>query len=65
MPIMKRLQIKLKKDRFGLVLVTRGDVPTAQVTSVRGPDGIDGKTTITMDQWRCIRKYCETNIWRN
>jgi len=30
--------------------VTRGDVPTAQVTSARGPDGIDGKTTITMDQ---------------
>ncbi|WP_106914776.1 RHS repeat-associated core domain-containing protein [Chryseobacterium aurantiacum] len=30
--------------------VTRGDVPTAQVTSVRGPDGVDGKTTITMDQ---------------
>ncbi|MCJ7935374.1 MAG: hypothetical protein MUW56_17555 [Chryseobacterium sp.] len=30
--------------------VTRGDVPTAQVTSSRGPDGIDGKTTITMDQ---------------
>ncbi|OVE55840.1 DUF6443 domain-containing protein [Chryseobacterium mucoviscidosis] len=28
--------------------VTRGDVPTAQVTSVRGPSGTDGNTTITM-----------------
>nr|WP_244314628.1 RHS repeat-associated core domain-containing protein [Riemerella anatipestifer] len=32
--------------------VMRGEVPTAQVTSVRGPDGVDGKTTITMDQRR-------------
>ena len=30
--------------------VTRGDVPTAQVTSARGPDGTDGKTVITMAQ---------------
>ncbi len=28
--------------------VTRGDTPTAQVTSVRGPDGIDGKTTTSI-----------------
>lgn len=28
--------------------VTRGDIPTAQVTSARGPDGVDGLTTITM-----------------
>ncbi|MCJ8155555.1 RHS repeat-associated core domain-containing protein, partial [Chryseobacterium sp. SSA4.19] len=31
------------------ISVTRGDVPTAEVTSTRGPDGIDGKTTITME----------------
>lgn len=29
------------------ISVTRGDVPTAEVTSARGSDGIDGKTTIT------------------
>jgi len=28
--------------------VTRGDIPTAQVTSVRGPSGTDGNTTISM-----------------
>jgi len=27
--------------------VTRGDIPTAQVTSVRGPDGTDGETVIS------------------
>ena len=27
--------------------VTRGDIPTAQVTSVRGPDGTDGSATIS------------------
>jgi len=30
------------------ISVTRGDIPTAEVTSTRGPNGIDGKTTITM-----------------
>lgn len=28
--------------------VMRGDIPTAQVTSVRGPDGVDGKTTTSI-----------------
>ena len=30
------------------ISVTRGDIPTAEITSTRGPNGIDGKTTITM-----------------
>lgn len=29
--------------------VTRGEVPTAQVTSVRGADGIDGETVFSID----------------
>ncbi|MBB6372391.1 RHS repeat-associated core domain-containing protein, partial [Chryseobacterium shigense] len=31
--------------------VTRGDIPTAQVTSVRGPDGIDGETVFSIDKF--------------
>jgi hypothetical protein len=38
-----------ERQVFVGIEVTRGDVPTAQVTSMRGADGTDGKTNFSID----------------